>query len=335
MKRFKFWLLGKKLILGYILFCALPLCNLFANEAVFELLQNKFGLANMPICIEYERVVEGADIDAKKQVLYTPNAKCKVFADGKGCFLYSINRLYPKNAKDASDSQYVYYISPSEKLRYIPNRDLVEFVDFDLNNGRDPFLFSYLSAFSDTQKMGVNFVDIKNLILNAGNSDISYTAKNGSAVLTIRKYKNKSPDKIFDVYDLYRLYLKEIFGKIYPVRATTSLLSIGKDKREIELPVISEILYSEYKQIEGANISIPHKIVVNLYAINKSANGDTYNAKLYASEIVRINKIITDKAVISKNMTLEIPESATVFDLKRNSVYQMSQLAKKLEKALK
>lgn len=335
MKRFKFLLLGKKFTISSVLFCALPLCNLFANEAVFELLQNKFGLANMPICIEYERVVEGADIDAKKQVLYTPNAKCKVFADGKGCFLYSINRLYPKNAKDASDSQYVYYISPSEKLRYTPNRDLVEFTDFDLNNGRDPFLFSYLSAFSDTQTMGVNFVDIKNLILNAGNSDISYTAKNGSAVLTIRKYKNKSPDKEFDVYALYRLYLKEIFGKIYPVRATTSLLGVGKDKREIEFPVISEILYNEYKQIEGANISIPHKIVVNLYAINKSANGDTYNAKLYASEIVRINKIITDRAVISKNMMLEIPESATVFDLKRNGVYQMSQLAKKLEKALK
>ena len=77
------------------------------------------------------------------------------------------------------------------------------------------------------------------------------------------------------------------------------------------------------------------KIVDNLYAINKSANGDTYNAKLYASEIIKINKIITDRAVISKNMMLEIPESATVFDLKRNSVYHMSQLAKKLELALK
>ena len=106
----------KKSLLVFSLFCVLSLCNLsgdmffnlqqpnadsvkiktdantkianniFANNAIFELLQNKFGLANMPVGIEYERVVEGPNIDAKKQVLYTPNAKCKVFTDGKGRF---------------------------------------------------------------------------------------------------------------------------------------------------------------------------------------------------------------------------------------------------------
>ena len=71
---------------------------LFANESILLTLSGQYGYPSIPFGLEYKKTTKGTfpeNVDPKAAILYSPNAERKLFADGKGSYLYTIDRKYP------------------------------------------------------------------------------------------------------------------------------------------------------------------------------------------------------------------------------------------------
>lgn len=305
-----------------IVCCVILMLNigvLFANESILSTLSGQYGYTSIPFGLEYKRTIKGTfpeNIDPKTAILYSPNAECRLFTDGEGNYLYTIDRKYPSAVKDKPFSKYIYFFSESGAIRYTPERKLIEILDDAFDKDRDPFIVNYIMGFPSSG-IGSNFINI-NEILRNDKKHMSIKSENDNIVITLR-----ISDGIYNnyrKYNVYSLILGKIFGNLYPLRSNTRLMFVDENNKETLSPVIFEVLYKNYTRIGDTNSYIPKNIDVFRYKIAPKGSND-FEQKLSEQETIEIIKIISESNEIKNNMKLIIPESTVLFDRENGDMY--------------
>ncbi len=317
-----------------IIYCVISIFYasvLFANEFILSTFSGEYGYASIPFGLEYKRTTKGTfpeNVDPKTTILYSPNAECKLFTDGKGNYLYTIDRKYPSVVKDKPFSKYIYFFSGNDAIRYTPERKLIEILDDAFDKDRDPFIVNYIMGFPSSG-VGGNFINI-NEILRNDKKHISIKSENDNIVITLRVsdgiYNN------YRKYNLYTLVLGKIFGNLYPLKSNTRLMFVDENNKETLSPVIFETLYKNYTKIGNTNSYIPKNIDVFRYKI-ATKGGNDFEQKLSEQETIEITKIISEPKEIKKNIKLSISESAVLFDRESGDMYFSHEIINSLKKS--
>lgn len=282
---------------------------LLANESILSAVKGQYGYGSIPFGVEYRRSINGTlpeNTNPKTAVLYSPNAMCKLFADGKGNYLYTIEREYHSGIKDKPFSRYIYFLSPNCSVKYTPERDLTEVLDNDFDKARDPFIINYITGFPSSG-LGSDLININKMLLSNENN-LSINKEKDRGIISLRIYDGKTPDGKYNKYYIYTLVLRKIFGNLYPLKSDTRLVVVDENGKENLLPIMAEILYEDYIKVGKSDIYIPKKILVHRYEIVAEST-KKFKQKLFEQETVEITKIISDVNEIEKNMKLTIPES--------------------------
>jgi len=305
---------------------------LFANESFLSTFSEEYGYASIPFGLEYRRTTKGTfpeNVDPKTAILYSPNAECKLFADEKGNYLYTIDRKYPSEVKDKPFSKYTYFFSGNDTIRYTPERKLIEILDDAFDKDRDPFIVNYITGFPSAGAGG-NFINI-NEILRNDKRHISIKSENDNIIITLRVsdgvYNN------YRKYNVYTLVLGKIFGNLYPLRSNTRLMFIDENNKETLSPVIFETLYKNYTKIGNTNSYIPKNIDVFRYKIAAKDFND-FAQKLSEQETLEITKIISEPNEIEKNIKLIVLESVVLLDRKSGDMYSFPEIINNLKKSV-
>lgn len=264
---------------------------LFANESFLSTFSEEYGYASIPFGLEYRRTTKGTfpeNVDPKTAILYSPNAECRLFADGKGNYLYTIDRKYPLEVKDKPFSKYICFFAGNGAIRYTPERKLIEILDDAFDKDRDPFIVNYITGFPSAGAGG-NFINI-NEILRNDKKHISIKSENDNVIITLNNYRK---------YNVYTLTLGKIFGNLYPLKSNTRLMFIDENNKETLSSVIFETLYKNYTKIGNTNSYIPRNIDVFRYKIAAKDFND-FEQKLCEQETIEITKIISEPYEIKK-----------------------------------
>ena len=324
----------KKTIIAHSIFLLLFTSVSYAFESFFPVFNSRYGYDSIPFGIEYRRDISPSlpkDTDPATAILYTPNAKCKLFADGKGNFLYFVNREYPSGVDNVPFSEYIYSFSKNDAIKYTPARRLIEILDSDFDKNRDPFILNYITGFS-SPGIGSNFVDINNII-SSDKNNISIKKNENNAVISLRVYDGKAPGNA-DRYYLYTLEIGKISGKFYPLKSCTKLLVASEDNKETIFPAMSEITYEDYIKLGNQNIYMPQKIIVSRYKITATPNDKEFKRELFERETIKITKVFSDSKSIEENMKLTIPESVMLFNKKDGNAYSFPGIIKMLKESM-
>ncbi len=307
---------------------------LHANEPILSLLKGQYGYRSIPFGVEYRRSINGAlpeNTNPETAVLYSPNAMCRLFADGKGNYLYTIDREYPSGIKDKPFSRYIYFLSPNDTMKYTPERELIEILDNDFDKNRDPFIINYIMGFP-SPGLGSNFVNI-NKILSSRENNISINKEKDGVIISLRIHNGNTPDNKYNRYYIYTLVLGNISGKLYPLKSDTRLLVVDENGKESLLPIMAEILYEDYIKVGKSDIYMPKRILVRRYEIITESTNE-FKQKLFEQETIEITKIISDIDEIEKSMSLTIPESTILFDRKNGDMYSFPGIINSIKKSM-
>lgn len=304
----------------------------FANESILSIIKRQYGYGSIPFGVEYRRSIDGTfpeNTNPDTAILYSPNAICKLFSDGKGNYLYAINREYPSGIKDKPFARYIYFISHDDTIKYTPERELVEIFDNKFDRNRDPFIINYIMGFPSTSGLGSNFINI-NEMLSSNENNISISKESDRVIISLRMHNGKTTDGKYNKYYIFTLILGKISGGLYPLKSDTRLLVMDENGKESLLPIMAEILYKEYMKIGNSGIYIPKKIFIRRYEI-LTENTKEFKQKLFEQETIEITEIISDIDEVKKSIKLTIPESTALFGRKDGDMYNFSEIIDSLK----